>query len=68
MSESSDVRTWLESVLGPVARNFDELAQQIAVGQFSEPWEQDGQWAAGALPDALGADWPDRFAARSAAP
>jgi len=68
MSESSDVRAWLESVLGPVARNFDELAQQIAVGQFSEPWKQDGQWAAGALTDALGADWPDRFAARSGAP
>jgi hypothetical protein len=68
MSDSSDVRAWLESVLGPVARTFAELGQQIGVGQFSEPWKQDGQWAAVALADALGADWPDQFATRSGAP
>jgi hypothetical protein len=51
-----------------VARTFAELGQQIAVGQFSEPWKQDGQWAADALAGALGADWPDQFATRSGAP
>ena len=67
MSDSFDARTWLEETIGPVARTFDELGQLIGAGPFSQTWQRDGQWAAGALASALGADWPDRFA-RSGAP
>jgi hypothetical protein len=63
LSDQADPTARLEAAIGPVAKTFDELGDQVRSSSFSDQWKRDGIWAAGVLADALGQDWLDKFRA-----
>ena len=65
MGGAADPAASLEEAIGPVARTFTELGEQIDGSTFTERWKDDGIWATGVLADALGEDWLGRFQAKS---
>jgi hypothetical protein len=65
MSGAADPAASLEEVIGPVARTFTELGEQIAGSTFTGQWKDDGIWATSVLAGTLGEDWLGRFQARS---
>jgi hypothetical protein len=68
MTEPADLTAKLEGALGPIARNFDELARMIAQSSLPVNWGRDGILATQGLADALRPDWMARFAARNGQP
>jgi hypothetical protein len=65
MGGAADPAASLEKAIGPVARTFTELGEQIAGSTFTKRWKDNGIWATGVLADALGEDWLGRFQAKS---
>lgn len=68
MSDRVDPTAKLEDAIGPIAKTFDELRNQIGSGNFQDQWKQDGIWATAVLASALGQDWLEKFRARSGTP